>query len=78
MIATALLLIQLTAESPHIDQPRQKIWSWTGYERQLSVLIDNDNGFRVVGIQMSGSRLATHHLIIQSGNYHISINTSQL
>jgi hypothetical protein len=78
MIATALLLIQLTAESPQIDQSPQKNWSWTGSERQFSVLVDNDNGFRVVGIQMLGSRLATHHLIIQSVNYHIGINTSQL
>ncbi len=78
MIATALLLLQLTAESPQIDQSPHKIWSWTGSERQFSVLIDNDDGFRVVGIQLSGSRLANHHLMIQSGNYHISINTSQL
>ena len=78
MIATSLLLLQLTAASPHLEQSPQKLWSWTGSERQVSVVVDNNSGFRVIGIQLSGSRMTTHQLVIQSGNYHISINTSQL
>lgn len=78
MIATSLLLFQLNVATPHNDQLPQKLWSWTGSERQVSLMMDNNGGFRVIGIQLSGSRMADHQLFIQSGNYHISINTSQL
>lgn len=78
MIAASLLLLQLNVASPHLHQAPQKTWSWINPHGQVAVVIDSNNGIRVIGIQLCGTRITDHQLTIHTGNYYISINTSQL